>query len=65
MFRFSAWEFALAIVTLLTVALVGVEQGIAVAVGLAIAMRIRLSARPSSYEIGTHRRAPRAGSRWA
>jgi sulfate permease, SulP family len=51
-FRFSAWEFALAIVTLLTVALVGVEQGIAVAVGLAIAMRIRLSARPSSYEMG-------------
>ena len=46
-FRFDRWEFGLAIVTLLTVALVGVEQGIGVAVGLAILDRTRRSARPA------------------
>jgi MFS superfamily sulfate permease-like transporter len=51
-FRFDRWEFGLAIVTLLTVALVGVEQGIGVAVGLAILDRTRLSARPRSYLLG-------------
>jgi len=51
-FRFDRWEFGLAIVTLLTVALVGVEQGIGVAVGLAILDRTRLSARPHSYVLG-------------
>ncbi len=48
-FRFDAWEFALAVVTLLTVALIGVEQGIGVAVGLAILDRTRLSARPHTH----------------
>jgi sulfate permease, SulP family len=48
-FRFDAWEFGLAMVTLLTVALVGVEQGIGVAVGLAILDRARLSARPHAH----------------
>jgi MFS superfamily sulfate permease-like transporter len=51
-FRFDKWEFGLAIVTLLTVALVGVEQGIGVAVGLAILDRTRRSARPRSYLLG-------------
>ena len=51
-FRFDRWEFGLAIVTLLTVALVGVEQGIGVAVGLAILDRTRRSARPRSYVLG-------------
>jgi high affinity sulfate transporter 1 len=51
-FRFDRWEFALAIVTLFTVALVGVEQGIGVAVGLAILDRTRRSARPPSYVLG-------------
>jgi MFS superfamily sulfate permease-like transporter len=51
-FRFDRWEFALAIVTLLTVALVGVEQGIGVAVALAILDRTRRSARPDSYVLG-------------
>ena len=51
-FRFDRWEFSLAIVTLLTVALVGVEQGIGVAVGLAILDRTRRSARPRSYVLG-------------
>ena len=46
--RFDPFEFGLAALTLLTVVLVGVEQGIGVAVGLAILDRIRLSARPSS-----------------
>ncbi|MBF6558191.1 MAG: SulP family inorganic anion transporter [Acidimicrobiales bacterium] len=47
--RFDLWEFGLAIVTLLTVALIGVEQGIAVAVGLAVLDRARLSARPQAH----------------
>jgi high affinity sulfate transporter 1 len=51
-FRFDRWEFGLAIVTLLTVAFVGVEQGIGVAVGLAILDRTRRSARPHSYVLG-------------
>ncbi len=50
--RFDHWEFALAVLTLLTVALVGVEQGIAVAVGLAIVDRTRLAARPRTYVLG-------------
>jgi sulfate permease, SulP family len=50
--RFDALEFALALVTLLTVALVGVPQGIGVAVGLAILDRTRLSARPQLHVLG-------------
>ncbi len=62
--RFNLFEFALAAVTLLAVALVGVEQGIAVAVGLAILDRIRLSARPQLHVLG---RLPGTTSwqRWA
>ncbi len=50
--RFNLLEFGLAAVTLLTVVLVGVEQGIGVAVGLAILDRIRLSARPQLHVLG-------------
>jgi high affinity sulfate transporter 1 len=50
--RFDRFEFALALVTLLTVAFVGVEQGIGVAVGLAILDRTRLSARPQLHVLG-------------
>lgn len=50
--RFDLFELALALVTLLTVALVGVEQGIGVAVGLAILDRTRLSSRPSVHQLG-------------
>jgi sulfate permease, SulP family len=50
--RFDLFEFGLASVTLLTVVLVGVEQGIGVAVGLAILDRIRLSARPQVHVLG-------------
>lgn len=50
--RFDALEFGLALITLLTVALVGVEQGIGVAVGLAILDRTRLSARPQLHVLG-------------
>jgi sulfate permease, SulP family len=50
--RFGRFEFALALVTLLTVAFVGVEQGIGVAVGLAILDRTRLSARPQLHVLG-------------
>jgi SulP family sulfate permease len=50
--KFDSFEFALAIITLLTVALVGVEQGIAVAVALAIGDRTRLSARAHLHVLG-------------
>jgi sulfate permease, SulP family len=50
--RFDLFEFGLALATLLTVALIGVEQGIAVAVGLAILDRTRLSARPQLQVLG-------------
>ncbi|HUE08730.1 MAG TPA: SulP family inorganic anion transporter [Acidimicrobiales bacterium] len=50
--RFDSLEFGLAAVTLLVVVLVGVEQGIAVAVGLAILDRIRLTARPQLHRLG-------------
>ncbi len=50
--RFDRFEVGLAVVTLLTVALIGVEQGIGVAVGLAILDRTRLSARPQLHVLG-------------
>jgi MFS superfamily sulfate permease-like transporter len=50
--RFDRFEFALALVTLLTVALVGVEQGIGVAVGLAILDRTRVSAQAHVHVLG-------------
>ncbi len=50
--HFDIWEFVLALVTLAVVALVGVEQGVAVAVGLAILDRTRISARPKTFVLG-------------
>jgi MFS superfamily sulfate permease-like transporter len=50
--RFDRVELALALVTLVTVALLGVEQGIGVAVALAILDRTRLSARPQLHVLG-------------
>jgi sulfate permease, SulP family len=50
--RFDRFEFALAAVTLVAVVFIGVEQGIAIAVGLAILDRIRLSARPQLHILG-------------
>jgi len=50
--RFDTWEFGLSVVTLLTVAVVGVEAGIGVAVALAILDRTRRSARPRAYVLG-------------
>jgi sulfate permease, SulP family len=50
--RFSLLEFALALITLLTVALIGVEQGIAVAVVLAMLDRIRKSAQSQLAVLG-------------
>jgi sulfate permease, SulP family len=50
--RFDRFEFALALVTLLTVALLGVEQGIGVAVGLAILDRTRVSAQAHVHVLG-------------
>jgi SulP family sulfate permease len=51
-YEFSRFEFALAGVTALVVAFVGVEQGIGVALGLAILDRVRTSARPHAYVMG-------------
>ncbi len=50
--RFDRFELGLAVVTMLTVALVGVEQGIGLAIGLAILDRTRLSARPQLHVLG-------------
>ncbi|MGI8414537.1 MAG: SulP family inorganic anion transporter [Solirubrobacteraceae bacterium] len=50
--HFDKWEFGLAVVTALTVATIGVEQGIWVAVGLAVLDRARLSARPKAHLMG-------------
>jgi MFS superfamily sulfate permease-like transporter len=50
--RFDLFEFGLAVITLLTVALVGVEQGIGLAIFLAILDRTRLSARPQLHLLG-------------
>ena len=50
--RFDLFEMGLAVVTLLTVALIGVEQGIGVAVGLAILDRTRLAAQPQLHVLG-------------
>ena len=44
--RFSAVEFGLAMITLAVVALVGIEQGLVVALVLSLADRTRLAARP-------------------
>jgi MFS superfamily sulfate permease-like transporter len=50
--KFDRFEFGLAVITLLTVALIGVEQGIGVAVALAILDRTRLAARPRLHVLG-------------
>jgi sulfate permease, SulP family len=50
--RFDPFEWGLAVVTLLAVALIGVEQGIGVAVALAILDRTRLSARTHLHVLG-------------
>ena len=50
--HFDAFEAALAAVTLLAVAFIGVEQGIAVAVVLAILDRTRLSSKPQLHVLG-------------
>ncbi len=50
--RFDRVEFALAAVTLLVVALVGIEQGVAVAMILSLADRTWRSARPQDTIVG-------------
>ena len=59
--RFDRIELALAVVTLLAVAVIGVEQGMLVAIGLAILERARLTARPQVHVLG---RIPQTTS-WA
>jgi SulP family sulfate permease len=50
--RFDRVEFALAAVTLLVVALVGIEQGVAVAIVLSLADRTHRTARPQDAVLG-------------
>ncbi|MHB8681053.1 MAG: SulP family inorganic anion transporter [Acidimicrobiales bacterium] len=50
--RYDRFELGLALVTTLTVALAGVEQGIGLAVGLAILDRTRRSAQPKVHLMG-------------
>jgi high affinity sulfate transporter 1 len=50
--RFDRLEFALATTTLVVVALVGIEQGVALAVVLTLADRTRRSARPRDTVLG-------------
>ncbi len=50
--RFDHFELALALATLITVALAGVEWGIGVAVALAILDRTRISAKPQLHVLG-------------
>jgi high affinity sulfate transporter 1 len=50
--RFDRLEFALAAVTLLVVALVGIEQGVAVAIVLSLADRTHRTARPQDAVLG-------------
>lgn len=50
--RFSRFELVLAAVTAVAVAFIGVEQGIGVAVGLAVLDRGRRSARPQLHVLG-------------
>ncbi len=50
--RFDRFEFVLAMITLLTVALIGVEEGIGIAVALAIIDRARITARPRLHVLG-------------
>jgi MFS superfamily sulfate permease-like transporter len=50
--RFDRLEFALATAAMLTVALVGIEQGVAVAMILSLADRTRRSARPRDAILG-------------
>ncbi len=51
-FTSSRWEFALALIAGLGVIFVGVEQGLAIAVGLAILDQTWRSARPRMVELG-------------
>jgi sulfate permease, SulP family len=51
-FAASHWEFALALISTLGVIFVGVEQGLAIAVGLAILDQTWRSARPRMVELG-------------
>jgi MFS superfamily sulfate permease-like transporter len=51
-FRFDRLEFAVTAVTLLAVALIGIEQGIAVAMALSLADRTRRAARPRDAVLG-------------
>jgi sulfate permease, SulP family len=49
---FSRLEFTIAIVTMLAVALIGIEQGVVLAVVLSLADRIRRAARPTATVLG-------------
>jgi sulfate permease, SulP family len=51
-FRFDRFEFALAVITIAVVGFVGIEQGVVVAILLALVLRTRLTARPRGAVLG-------------
>ena len=53
--RFDRLEFGLAVITMLTVSLVGIEQGVVLAMLLALADRTRRAARPRDVILGRER----------
>ena len=59
----SRVEFLFAVISALGVILIGVEQGLAIAVGLAILDQTWRSARPQTCRVGSSRRERRVGSR--
>ncbi len=50
--HFDLFELGLALITLLAVAFIGVQEGIGVAIGLAVLDRTRLSIQPRVHELG-------------
>ena len=52
LFNFAWSEFGLAVITLVVVVLIGIEQGVVAAALLALAQRVRLAARPRDALLG-------------
>ena len=65
--RFDRFELGLTVITLLAVPLIGVEQGIGVAVGLAVFDRARAEVRPQLHVLGCIRGTTKLGAfeHWA
>ncbi|HTV11824.1 MAG TPA: SulP family inorganic anion transporter [Acidimicrobiales bacterium] len=51
-YQFGGFEFALALITIVVVVFVGIEQGVVAAALLAVAQRLRIAARPRDSVLG-------------